>query len=323
MEKWKLLAYHLGDLRVPLVVRAPQVRNPCCRHYQTDVMAVWQSFISSRRLLMLHEVPPGYERRRSWHLPLHLHSLKVTVWSQWNHPGSSNVPIAVLPPIYEQQIFNLLSCFFDAYFPDRTNGESESMICWQLRYAEADHLIFCCSFRKIWPTQTCRYAARHPCDCDKCSSAHCGDAQTRSRRPSKDGGAKCDFGPFYPTWPELTYGKTATVLGQANNQTALLLKGAFPCRLFRPSVLSCILNWSLWVCARLKSGDKFAVLPTLRLSREFGLVFIWSCRFFRRLAGCLFLGLIWLTLGCFLGLLFADFCFVDCIFSNFMALFLF
>jgi len=31
VKKWKLLAYHLEDLRVPLVVRVPQVGNPCFR----------------------------------------------------------------------------------------------------------------------------------------------------------------------------------------------------------------------------------------------------------------------------------------------------
>jgi len=37
VKKWKLLAYHLEDLRVPLVVRVPQVGNPCSTptvHYQ-------------------------------------------------------------------------------------------------------------------------------------------------------------------------------------------------------------------------------------------------------------------------------------------------
>jgi len=33
VKKWKLLAYHLEDLRVPLVVRVPQVGNPCCKGY--------------------------------------------------------------------------------------------------------------------------------------------------------------------------------------------------------------------------------------------------------------------------------------------------
>jgi len=31
VKKWKLLAYYLDDLRVPLVVRAPQVGNPWVR----------------------------------------------------------------------------------------------------------------------------------------------------------------------------------------------------------------------------------------------------------------------------------------------------
>jgi len=54
------------------------------------------------------------------------------------------------------------------------------------------------------------------------------------------------------------------------------------------------------------------VLPTLRFFRELGLVFLWSCVFFERLAGCLLL-----------GLFLADFCFADCFFSNFMSLLLF
>jgi len=31
VKKWKLLAYHLDDLRVPLVVRVSQVGNPWLR----------------------------------------------------------------------------------------------------------------------------------------------------------------------------------------------------------------------------------------------------------------------------------------------------
>jgi len=53
------------------------------------------------------------------------------------------------------------------------------------------------------------------------------------------------------------------------------------------------------------------VLPTLRFSREFGLVFLSSCGFFLRLAGCLFLGLFYLKFACFLQIAF---------FPNFMAL---
>jgi len=58
------------------------------------------------------------------------------------------------------------------------------------------------------------------------------------------------------------------------------------------------------------------VLPTLRFSREFGLVFYGFAGFFWRLAGCLFLGLFWLKFALF----FADFCIADCFFSNFMAI---
>jgi len=43
-----------------------------------------------------------------------------------------------------------------------------------------------------------------------------------------------------------------------------------------------------------------------------GLLFLWICGFFGRLAGCLFL-----------GLFVADFCIADCFFSNFMAILLF
>jgi len=33
VRKWKLLAYHLEDLRVPLVVRVPQVGNPSLKDF--------------------------------------------------------------------------------------------------------------------------------------------------------------------------------------------------------------------------------------------------------------------------------------------------
>jgi len=45
--------------------------------------------------------------------------------------------------------------------------------------------------------------------------------------------------------------------------------------------------------------------------------FLWICRFFWRLAGCLFLGLFWLKFASFLGLFFADFCIADCFFIKF------
>jgi len=63
--------------------------------------------------------------------------------------------------------------------------------------------------------------------------------------------------------------------------------------------------------------DVKTVLPILRFSGEFGLVFLWICRFFWRLAGCLFFGLFWLKFACFLGLFFAGFCIVDCFFVKF------
>jgi len=53
------------------------------------------------------------------------------------------------------------------------------------------------------------------------------------------------------------------------------------------------------------------VLPTLRSSREFGLVFLWNC-------GLLVFGLVLIEICLF----FADFSFADCFFSNFMALLL-
>jgi len=53
------------------------------------------------------------------------------------------------------------------------------------------------------------------------------------------------------------------------------------------------------------------VLPTLRFSHEFGIVFLWSCGFFEDLLGPWF----W---ACF----FAEFCFVE-FFSKFTALLLF
>jgi len=37
VKNWKLFAYHLEDLRVPLVVRVPQVGNPCFMNRQRTV----------------------------------------------------------------------------------------------------------------------------------------------------------------------------------------------------------------------------------------------------------------------------------------------
>ena len=56
------------------------------------------------------------------------------------------------------------------------------------------------------------------------------------------------------------------------------------------------------------------VLPTLRFSREFGLIFLWSCRFLR-LAGCLLLGFE-LKFACFLGLFFRKYAHFGLIFSD-------
>jgi len=47
----KLLAYHLGDLRVPPVVRVPQIGNPCFNRYHNvawsksrrSVHSLWES----------------------------------------------------------------------------------------------------------------------------------------------------------------------------------------------------------------------------------------------------------------------------------------
>jgi len=50
------------------------------------------------------------------------------------------------------------------------------------------------------------------------------------------------------------------------------------------------------------------MLPALRFSREFGLVFLWSCGLFWRLTGCLFLGLCNWNLLVF-GLVFCRFLF--------------
>ena len=63
----------------------------------------------------------------------------------------------------------------------------------------------------------------------------------------------------------------------------------------------------------------WSVLPTLRFSREFGLVFFVELRFFLRLAGCLFQ----LKFTRFFGLFVADFCFSDCFFFKFYGNFLF
>ena len=51
MKKWTLLAYHREDLRVPLVVRVPQVGNPWSRaliliFFTTALMSIVTSFES-------------------------------------------------------------------------------------------------------------------------------------------------------------------------------------------------------------------------------------------------------------------------------------
>ena len=56
------------------------------------------------------------------------------------------------------------------------------------------------------------------------------------------------------------------------------------------------------------------MLPTLRFSREFGLVFFVDLRLFWRLAACLFLGMFWLKFACFLGLFFCSFLFCGFLF---------
>jgi len=60
------------------------------------------------------------------------------------------------------------------------------------------------------------------------------------------------------------------------------------------------------------------VLPTLRFSREFGLVFLWSCGFFWRLAGCFSFGLFQLIFACFLGLFFCRFMFCGLFFFQYL-----
>ena len=59
-----------------------------------------------------------------------------------------------------------------------------------------------------------------------------------------------------------------------------------------------------------------AVLPTLRFSREFGLVFFWICGFFWRVAGCLFLGLFCLKIAYFWACFFANFLISGLLFWN-------
>jgi len=59
----------------------------------------------------------------------------------------------------------------------------------------------------------------------------------------------------------------------------------------------------------------YSVLPTLRFSHEFGLVFLWSCVF---LNTC---GLLLIEISLFLGLFFVDFYLVDCFFFKFYGTF--
>ena len=74
----------------------------------------------------------------------------------------------------------------------------------------------------------------------------------------------------------------------------------------------------LWYAACVLCCVLVAVLLTLLFSREFEF-FLWSCRFFWRLAGCLFLGLFQLKFACFLQISVLRIAF----FSNFTALLLF
>jgi len=65
------------------------------------------------------------------------------------------------------------------------------------------------------------------------------------------------------------------------------------------------------------------VLPTLRFSREFGLVCLWNCVFFKTW-GLLVFGFILIEIRLFFGLVFRRFLFCGLLFfSNFMALLLF
>ena len=58
------------------------------------------------------------------------------------------------------------------------------------------------------------------------------------------------------------------------------------------------------------------VLPTLRFYREFGLVFLWSCGFFWRLAGCFSFGMFQLIFACSLGCFFCRFMFCGLFFFS-------
>jgi len=55
------------------------------------------------------------------------------------------------------------------------------------------------------------------------------------------------------------------------------------------------------------------VLPTLRFSREFGLVFLWSWGFFLELAGCFSFGLFQLIFACFLQICVLRIVFFQCL----------
>jgi len=60
-------------------------------------------------------------------------------------------------------------------------------------------------------------------------------------------------------------------------------------------------------------------VANLTFSREFGLVFCRVASFFEDLRECGLL--VFIEICLFFGLVFSDICFVDCFFSNFMALF--
>jgi len=63
------------------------------------------------------------------------------------------------------------------------------------------------------------------------------------------------------------------------------------------------------------------VLPALRFSREFGLVFC-GVAFFLKTCGLLVFRLVLIEICLFFGLVFTDFSFADCFFLYFMALLL-
>jgi len=76
-------------------------------------------------------------------------------------------------------------------------------------------------------------------------------------------------------------------------------------------------------CSARVAVQQLLLVSSVVFFRGFRLVFFWSCGFFLRLVGCLFLGLLQLKFACFLGLFFEISVLQIAFFSNFVAVLLF